>query len=186
MPYCPDCGEEVGSGDSFCEACGASLGAEKSDTSQEAEATDEATTGQAAAESTPPQGFNAGHALKAGGFSLIPAFGAYMLVSLAAYQAIALALIIAIPIFAYLFYRRPGTKSMASGMFFWLGVESFLAPVAALFYTASFSAAETTTAAEEAGAAIGGGILTIMAFVIGVPLGVVFYLISRRLEPEAT
>lgn len=185
MPYCTECGEEVGSEDVYCEACGASIESSESQSSQDSGPTENASAEQDIETATRPDGFTAAHALKAGGFALIPAFGAYMLVSVAAYDPIPAVLFIGIPVFAYLIYRRPGTKSMASGMFFWLSVESFLAPIAALFYTASYSAAETTTAAEEAGAAIGGGIVTIMAFVIGVPLGLVFYLLSRRLEPES-
>lgn len=107
-----------------------------------------------------------------------------MLVSVAAYNAIVLVFFVGIPIFAYLFYQRQSIKSMGSGMLFWLAIEAFLMPLAAIVYTFAFSAAETSSEAEQAGAAIGGGLLTVIAFVIGIPVGLVFYLLSRKLEPD--
>lgn len=176
MAYCPECGEEVRRNAAYCESCGASLESE--------EGTNEDQTSETKDIHQSAEGFKWKHAAVATGIGLIPSFGAYMLVSLGAYSAVVIAFLGAIPLFAYLMYRQPNKKAMASSTFFWLGIESFLVPLAAIFYTASYSAQETTTAAEQAGAAIGGGIVTIMAFVIGIPIGIVFYLLSRRLDPE--
>lgn len=181
MPYCPECGAEVSEGASFCDSCGAELNVGTTDAEEDVPGpiTEESSAGEVSAE-----GFDWRHAGGALGFALLPAFGAYMLVSLAAYEVMPVVLLLAIPIFGYLIYRKETRNDMASGMFFWLAVEAFLSPLAAIVYTSSYSAAETTTAAEQAGAAIGGGIVTVLAFVVGLPVGIVLYLISRRLETE--
>lgn len=172
MAYCPDCGEQVSPGALFCSSCGTELEGSQSESSPEETAVDA------------PDGFEKRHAGLATAFAILPAFGVYVLISFANYKAIPLAFVVALPIFAYLMYRKATKKSMASGMFFWLAVESFLTPLAAILYTSSYAEAETQTAAGAAGAAIGGGIVTIFTFIIGVSIGVVFYLISRRLEPD--
>lgn len=184
MPYCPECGTEVAAEASFCQACGHSLETETGDAPEEPESKPEP---QSDGEATPErqiEGFDVRHAGAATGFALLPAFGAYMLVSFGAYDPIPPVFLVVLPIFGYLLYRRASTKAMASGMFFWLAVESFLSPLAALFYTSSYTAAETETAAEQAGAAIGGGVVIVMTFIIGLSIGLVFYIISSRLEPD--
>lgn len=176
MPYCPGCGSEVGPEASFCESCGAEL-----DQLTDPDEISEATNG---AKEDTEDGSSWQHIGGAVAFALLPAFGAYMLVSLAAYQIMPIVFWAGIPVFGYLIYRREGRGDMASGMFFWLSLEAFLSPLAAILYTMSYSAAETTTAAEQVGAGIGGGIITIFAFLIGLPVGIVLYLISRRLDPD--
>jgi hypothetical protein len=179
MSYCPECGAEVSTSASFCESCGEELEpTESKSTSEQSESKPETAT------ATGPDGFDWRHAGAATGFGLIPAFGAYMLVSMAAYEAIVPVFLFGIPVFGFLLYRRASKKAMASGMFFWIAVESFLTPLAAIFYTSSYSAKEAESAAEQAGAAIGGGIVTVFAFILGLSIGIVFYLLSRRLEPE--
>jgi ABC-type phosphate transport system permease subunit len=51
-----------------------------------------------------------------------------------------------------------------------------------IIHTAVFIESQTSGAAEEAGAAIGGTVLVILAFVVGLPLGIVFYLLSRKFD----
>jgi hypothetical protein len=128
-------------------------------------------------------GFDAKHAAKAVLIGLIPAFGLYIMTSVAFYNAIPAILLVGIVGFGYLLYRRPTTKAMFGGASFWLAIESFLTPLALLVYTFSFASQETQTGAEQAGAAIGGFVLVIGAFVVGIPLGIVFYLVSKRLDP---
>lgn len=177
--YCEQCGAEISASAAFCEACGADLESEQ------------AGDGGAPHESARPtphpseDGISWGHVASAIAIALIPAFGAYTMVTIATNDVVGAAFLVSLPVFAYLLYRRPTRKGMIGGMFFWLAVESFLSPLVMLFYTAAYTSEETTTAAEEAGAAIGGTVLVIGAFVIGVPLGIVFYLISRRLESNS-
>lgn len=178
MSYCPDCGNEVASNAMFCESCGSSLQGDQS----QPEVGSQDVTGED--DTTESEGINWKFVGAAILFALLPAFGAYMLVSVAANVVIGVIFFVTIPIFAYLFYQRRSIKSMGSGMLFWLAIEAFLMPLAAIIYTFAFSAAETSTEAEQAGAAIGGGILTVMAFVIGIPVGLVLYLLSGRLEPD--
>lgn len=130
------------------------------------------------------EGVNWRHALAAAGFALIPAFGAYMAVSIAANNPTGIVFLIALPVFGYLLYQRPTKKAMAGGMSFWLAIEVFLAPFVFLIYTFVFASQETSTTAGQAGAAIGGFFLVIVAFVVGVPVGIVLYIISRRLDVD--
>lgn len=172
--YCSDCGTEIESGTSFCPECGQQIGGGETE-KQETQTSTESTVNE-------EEGINWGKAGKAAGIGFLPAFGAYMLISVASYGAIVAVLPIGIAVFGYLLYDRPTTKAMFGGAFFWLAVEALLSPVFMIFYTVAFASEETTTAAGEAGAAIGGGILVIMAFVVGLPVGIVFYLISRKLD----
>ena len=123
-------------------------------------------------------------AATATGFGLIPAFLAYMMLSIATASETGLVWVffVGIPVFGYLIYREATVREQAGGMFFWLAVESLLTPLVFLLYTVAFAGEQTTTDAETAGAAIGGVILVVGAFLIAVPLAGVFYLISRRLS----
>jgi len=180
MAYCPDCGTEVDEQASFCESCGSEL--QTSNTTQEYNTGEPATSTDS--EPVTDDGIDWKHAGVATLIALIPAFGVYMLISIATYSVSGLAFFVALPLFGYLLYQRPTGKAMLGGMCFWLAVEAFLSPVVMLFYTATYSAQETSTAAGEAGAAIGGGLLMIMAFVVGLPIGIVLYLVSRRLDVD--
>jgi len=174
--YCPECGTDAGDA-SFCPDCGGEL-----DQSGSAETdTEKSATG-------PPteDGINWVHAGKAGLIGLLPAFGAYMLISLAnaASEPVVVAFFIGIGVFGYLLYKQPTTKAMFGGAFYWLAIEMFLSPLVMIIYTFTFASSQTSSDAGAAGAALGGGALTLMAFVVGIPLGIVFYLLSGRLTPE--
>jgi uncharacterized membrane protein YvbJ len=97
MSYCPDCGNEVSSNASFCESCGSPL---QGDQSQGEVSNREATDGEEG--TTESDGINGKFVGASILFALLPAFGAYMLVSVAAYNAIVLVFFVGIPIFAYL------------------------------------------------------------------------------------
>ena len=118
--------------------------------------------------------------------ALVPAFVAYAMVSIAVFAENPLVWVfyVGIPTFGYLFYREETIRGQLAGMFFWLVVETLLTPLVFVLYTFAFSSDQAMTGAGQAGAAIGGGILAIGAFVIGVPLAGVFYLISRKLQPS--
>ncbi|WP_136718511.1 zinc ribbon domain-containing protein [Halorientalis salina] len=173
--YCSECGTDAGNA-SFCPDCGEELdqsGSVETDTEESVTA--------------PPteDGINWGHAGKAGLIGLLPAFGAYMLISLAnAGGPVGVAFLIGIGVFGYLLYKQPTTKAMFGGAFYWLAIEMLLSPLVMIIYTFTFASSQTSSDAGAAGAALGGGALTIMAFVVGLPLGIVFYLLSGRLTPE--
>ncbi|WP_257627596.1 zinc ribbon domain-containing protein [Haloplanus salinarum] len=190
MPYCPECGADVGESASFCQECGHALNGESKDIDDQAATTGSQTSstgGESAdtGEEQEEEGINWGHAAKAVAVGFIPALGAYVGVSVAAYQAIGIVLVLGIPIFGYLLYQRSTVKAMVGGACFWLAIEAFLTPLALLIYTFAFASQESMTAAGQAGAAIGGIILVIVAFLVGFPIGVVLYLISRRLDVDA-
>lgn len=91
-----------------------------------------------------------------------------------------IAILAGIPLFAYLGYQRPTTKTMAGRLSFWMAILLFSSPVMMMIYTSVFVSNEAQGTAEEAGAAIGGTVLIGAAFVIGLPLGIAFYLLSNR------
>lgn len=91
--------------------------------------------------------------------------------------------LLAIPLFGYLLYQRRTAKAMAGGMFYYLAIEFLLSPFVFLLYAFAFASENTSTSAGQAGAAIGGFAPTIGAFVIGLPLAIALYLVSRRLGP---
>lgn len=179
MAYCPNCGEEGDADASFCQNCGAEL-----KTDDKTTASDSAAEPTSEGVSESEQTINWRHAAAAVAFALLPAIGAYLGASIALYKAVGIVFVIALPAFAYLLYKRPTKKAMAGGMCFWLAIEAFLTPFILLIYTFVFASQETATGAEQAGAAIGGFIMVIVAFVVGLPIGIVLYLISRRLDPS--
>lgn len=87
-------------------------------------------------------------------------------------------------VFGYLIYRKSNRKAMLGGMFFWLSVESFLTTVFLFIYgfviVSEAGAADTTVGA--AGVAILAISMTGGALVVGVPLSIALYLVSRRLD----
>lgn len=180
MPYCPDCGAEVDAGAKFCSDCGMSLDSDP-DGGDTAGAIDAETDIE---ETEEDGGINYRRAGAAFLFGLIPALGAYIGVSIALYDAVGIVLLIAIPVFTYLLYQRRTKKAMLGGVSYFLAIETLLTPLALLIYTFVFASQETTTAAGGAGAAIGGFFLVVIAFVVGVPLAGVLYLISRKLDTE--
>jgi hypothetical protein len=181
MPsYCSNCGSELSEGPAFCPECGEKTKAATADEGGTTEATDPQQTETSSSE----EGVDWSKAGIAAAIAILPAFGAYMLISLASNSALVAVLPIGIAAFGYLLYKRPTSKAMFGGALFWLAVEAFLSPLFMILYTFAFAAEETSTAAGSAGAAIGGGLLTIVAFVVGLPLGVVFYLFARKLDVD--
>lgn len=118
--------------------------------------------------------------------ALAPAFVAYAMVSLAVFaeNPPVWVFFVGVPAFGYLFYREHSIRGQVGSMFFWLAIETLLTPLVFVLYTFAFSSQQTMTGAGQAGAAIGGGLLAIGAFVIGVPLAGVFYLLSRKIRPS--
>lgn len=204
MPHCRACGAEVGEDDAFCRECGADLEAvtmeeeepsadERSEDPAEpvTEVDDESSATAGTSGQSEPQDHSDNsydidwrHAGSAIALAIVPAFGASVAVGVSIRQPVGEVFWIGIAIFAYLLYQRPTAKAMVGGMSFWLAIECFLTPLALLGSTITFASQEVQTAAGQAGAAIGGFFLTIIAFVVGVPLGIVFYLVSRRLEAD--
>jgi hypothetical protein len=178
MAYCSDCGSEVSITDSFCPDCGNELSdvSKGSEPESEQVETDSTTT-----EDDEIDWAKAGKAL---GFALVPALGAYLGISIAVSDALGIIFWLSIPLFAYLIYQRPDTRSMFGATCFWLSIEAFLTPVIMLVYTLTFVSQSTTTGVEQAGAAIGGFILIVVAFVIGLPAGIVLYLVSSKFDPD--
>ena len=186
MPYCTGCGSEVSGMGSYCPECGAEIDStdpeeQDSTVAAEEEPAEAETDEKSGLDET---GFDIKNAVIAALIGIIPAFGLYAMTSIAFFDPIPAIFLIGIVVFGYLLYRRPTVKAMFGGASFWLAIESFLTPLALLIYTFSFASQETQTGAEQAGAAIGGFVLVIGAFVIGVPLGIVFYLASRKLDVD--
>jgi hypothetical protein len=183
MAYCSNCGTEIGEGAAFCSECGEAVGTES-----EPETPTDTTTPNPSAESTgvseEDQGIQWARVGMAVGFALIPAFIAYIGLSLASGgDPVGIVFFLALPVFGYLLYQRPTAKAMTGGMCYYLAIEFLLSPFVFLLYTFAFASENTATTAGQAGAAIGGFALTIGAFVIGLPLAIALYLVSRRLDP---
>jgi hypothetical protein len=124
-------------------------------------------------------GFALKHAILVGVLGLIPAIiSAIVLPG----STGGIGLLLGIPLFAYLGYQRPTVKSAFGRQSFWSAVLLFISPLMMIIHTAVFIESQTSGAAEEAGAAIGGTVLVILAFVVGLPLGIVFYLLSRKFD----
>lgn len=166
MTYCPDCGVEVQSGAGFCQECGSEI-----------ESTQESPTKVPEPSHPGEDGFAVKHALIVGGLALIPA--AILGVITPGDLAVA-GFLVGIPLFAYLGYQKPTPKLAFSRQSFWSAIMLLLSPLMMIVHTAVFIENETEGAAEEAGAAIGGTVLIILAFLVGLPLAVVFYLAHKK------
>lgn len=201
MPFCSQCGTEISSDSAFCRECGADLESQEQDLSDHSLTTDEEKISDSddtdipSPNTTPDientddeieskDGINWSHAGIALFIAILPAFGAYVSVSLAVSSPVLWIFGVTIPIFGYLLYQRPSVKAMIGGMCFWLAVEAFLTPLTLLIYTFVFTSGQSMSAAGTAGAAIGGLILVVGAFVVGLPVGIVLYLISNRLDVD--
>lgn len=184
--YCSSCGTELDDEAQFCSECGEPV---ESPTETQSERSTSTTISEPESETAVVEDEDEGISWKragmAGLFALIPAFIAYMAISLASGgDAVVIVFFIAIPVFAYFLYQRRTAKAMTGGMCYFLAIEFLLSPFVFLLYTIAFASQNTSTAAGEAGAAIGGLALTIGAFVIGLPLAIALYLVSRKLDPS--
>lgn len=187
MAYCSNCGTEIDEEAAFCSACGEPVEANVSSEDKSENATTTPPSESGSEPTNAPDGENNGIQWKQAGmatvFALIPSFIAYMALSLATGgDPIGMVFVLALPVFAYLLYQRPTAKTMIGGMCYYLAIEFLLSPFIFLLYTIAFTSENTATAAGQAGAAIGGFALTIGAFVIGLPLAIALYLVSRRLD----
>jgi hypothetical protein len=190
MAYCSNCGAEMAEGAAFCSECGEAISAE-SDPETQTDTTTPETSGESIEEPEEPEvpeedeGIQWARVGMAVGFALIPAFIAYIGLSLASGgDPVGIIFFLSLPIFGYLLYQRPTAKTMTGGMCYYLAIEFLLSPFVFLLYTFAFASENTATTAGQAGAAIGGFALTVGAFVIGLPLAIALYLVSRRLDPS--
>lgn len=209
MVYCQECGTEASKSASYCESCGASLGTADDDAVEEtvasrdststddSDATGTAEHGTATTGDDPEPGLDDrlepklrrllwpdswSHRLLGVVLSIVPALGAYLAVAVGLYATdIGWLFWILIPAFTYLTIQGDNWKEMTSVTLFWLAIESLITPVALLAYTLVF-AGQQGTGLGAAGAGLGGLILVVVAFVVGLPLSGVFYLLSRRLS----
>lgn len=189
MSYCSNCGTELDEGTSFCPNCGESLEADEG-TKPDLDSSAATTSSKKDSESddiveNEDNGIQWKRVGMSGAFAIIPAFIAYMSLSLATGgDPVGIVFVLTLPLFGYLLYQRPTAKAMTGGMCYYLAIEFLLSPFIFLLYTVAFASESTSTAAGQAGAAIGGFALTIGAFVIGLPLAIALYLVSRRLDPS--
>jgi len=187
MAYCSNCGADLDEGVAYCSDCGEPV---EGNASSESQSENPTVTTPSEPDSEPQdvtedenEGIQWKRAGMASVFALIPAFIAYMALSLATGgDPVGIVFVLALPLFGYLLYQRPTAKAMAGGMSYYLAIEFLLSPIVFLLYTIAFTSENTATAAGQAGAAIGGFALTIGAFVIGLPLAIALYLVSRRLD----
>jgi len=167
MAYCQECGAENDQGAQFCKECGSEMGESETTTEQ--------------IEHTHPgeEGIAWKHLIIVGIISFLPAI---ILAIVLPGAVSAIGFIIAIPTFTYLGYQRPNGKTAFGRISFWTAVSLFMSPLFMLIHTAVFAESQAEGQFETAGAAIGGTVLIIAAFVIGVPLGIVFYFLSKRYD----
>lgn len=168
MVYCSACGNEVSQSVNACPECGEQI--------------DNISPKDGVAEYEHPgeDGVAWAHLLKVGAMALIPS----VILEIAMPGALGGAgLILGIPIFTYLGYQRPTIKTAFGRESFWTSIVLFMSPILLVLHTIIF-ASGTEGDAEAAGAVIGGTVLVIGAFVIGIPLGIGFYLLSRRYQIE--
>lgn len=171
MATCPACGAARRSATAVCPACG--------------RAPEESPTILADGEGTArqsrsgPDSETLARGAMALGFAVFPALGAYVLVGLTDYDEL-LAVVIAFPLLAALLYNRHTVSAMTSSTLRWLAVEAFLAPVFALIYISEFVSSGDTSWLGRALTGVQGGILFVLACVVCIPLGVGFYVLSKR------
>ena len=182
MAYCQDCGNEVQSGTAFCPECGAELNV-ATETQDDNPADTQAISSNDSQHTHPGEnGFAVKHAVIVGLLGLIPAV---ILGIIAPGATGAAGFLIGIPLFAYLGYKKPTVKSAFSRQAFWGAVMLLISPLMMIIHTVVFIESEAGGAAEEAGGVIGGTILVILAFVVGLPLAGVFYLAHKKTKlPE--
>lgn len=93
---------------------------------------------------------------------------------------------LAVPVigFAYLLYgQRPHRNKLAS-IFYYLSIMAFLAPVAMLSSAFIFTG-EQAGPFETVGAVVAGGVLVLVTALVGLFVGIAFYLISKRMAVES-
>jgi len=185
MPACPACETAVDPETAICPSCGLPLLEEESTARLVSDGGEESQR-RSRRTSTPDVDVRQlGRFGMAIGFALLPAFGVYVLASLVAAPELLLA-VVALPLFALLIYGRGTTTRMTSATLLLLAVEAFVAPVVAYVYISSNVEASNDSALGTAIAGIQGGILLVLAFVVCIPLGIGFYLLSKRVKSGRT
>lgn len=175
MAYCRECGSELDTDAKFCTECGSGITDVPGDTSPSPEQ-DEA---HISAHPHPGEdGLAPGHLGISAVAAVVPAFILALIVPVPSVKIIGL--LGGLVLFAYLGYQRPTAKAAIGRQSFWSAIMLFVSPVMMIIYTLVFTAQQTDGTAEEAGAALGGTVLILLAFVVGLPLGIGFYLLSRR------
>ncbi|CCC41908.1 zinc ribbon domain-containing protein [Haloquadratum walsbyi] len=183
MSYCSGCGTELSGEETFCPDCGESIDKNNTVETNLSESADTNPAKIADTSESEDDGVQWKQVGMAGSLALIPAFIAYLALSIATGgDPVGIVFLISLPVFGYLLYQRSTFITMIGGMCYYLSIEFLLSPFFLLLYTVAFASDSTTTAAGQAGAAIGGFALTIAAFVVGLPLAIAFYLVSRRLD----
>lgn len=123
-------------------------------------------------------GFAVKHAIYVSVLSLVPTF-ILVLVLPGDFASIGL---FGFPLFAYIGYQRPTAKSAFGRQSFWSAIMLLISPIMVIIHTAMFIGSETEGTAEEAGATVGGTILIILAFIVGLPLAIAFYIFHNKYD----
>lgn len=167
MAYCPTCGTEIDQQAEFCSGCGNELD------------TTETTVEDTEYRRPDEDGIDWKHAVKVGCIALIPTL---ILALVLPGGAGGIGFLAGFPLFTYLGYQRPTIKTAFGRLSFWTAILLFMSPLFMILHTFIFAGTQAEGGAETAGAAIGGTILVIGAFVIGIPVGIGFYLLSNRYD----
>lgn len=94
--------------------------------------------------------------------------------------------LIGIPVFSYLGYQRPTTKTAFGRVSFWAATSLFMWPLLQILYALLQISYITLVGPINDFSLLGEGSKVIAAFVIGFPLGMLFYLLSRRYNLKET
>jgi hypothetical protein len=174
MAYCQQCGTELTGGTQYCGDCGSEIGTNN----ESATGVDDHVDSEAEYNHPGENGFAVKHAIFVGLLALIPT----IILAIILPGDFGAAGILGLPLFGYLGYKRPTVKSAFGRQSFWSAIMLFMSPIMMIIHTALFIGSETEGTAEEAGAAIGGTVLIVLAFLIGLPLGIAFYLLHSRYD----
>ena len=185
MPACPACERSVHPAATVCSSCGRPLDDESHPTRLASDGGEESQQRTGSTSSPTARAQQWGRIAMAVGFATLPAIGVYAMASLTTTVEL-LASLLALPVFAILIYRQRTTTRMTSATLFWLALEAFVAPVVVFVYIASSIGGSNDTAFGTALAGIQGGILLVLAFVVCIPLGIGFYVLSKRVQPATT
>lgn len=107
----------------------------------------------------------------------IPSIGLFLLFILTIYNWALILTPLGLVFFTWSAYNQDGIRSRFSTALFWLSVEVFLAPVAMLMFLISGEGGGYDWAA-----AIADTIIFVVTWMLAWVVGIVLYLVSRRLE----
>lgn len=138
------------------------------------------TDGTAAAVQTRLRGIAWGHLVVALALAILPAFGAYMIVSLSLAEPRLWILPAGILVFGYAIYGPDTVTAQIGATLFWLSIDSFLAPLAIGALGATVASQQSGVAAIGAG--IGAGLMFVVTWVLAWTVGLVLFLLARRFE----